>query len=1270
MQLENRTKKGDKKMKKLLALCLTVVLILAMMPIIGASAAGKATFSVGSVTGAPGEEVTVAVSIGNNPGLTFAQIMVGYDANALEVVNIEKLTFAGKLTSCSPATANPIKVTYDNCLEDVYDNGDLANITFKIKETAADGDYALTVSADSENVFNVNFEDVPFVTVNGAITVESAVEEEPPVEINGLTFIAGKATGAVGDTVTVPVSIAGNIGLTFAQIKVAYDADALKVVNIEKLTFAGKQTSCSPITANPIKVTYDNCLEDIYDNGDLAIITFEIKDGAADGDYALTVTADSENVFNVAFEDVPFSTINGVITVGAGSGSDECDHEWAWNVADEYLATEATCTDAATYYESCEKCGAKGTETFEAGKVAAHKYVEIVDAKYLATEATCEDVATYYVSCETCGAKGTDTFAAGKVAAHNYVEVADDKYLATAATCTAKATYYVSCSACGVAGTDTFAAGVVLEHTATQVVDDKYLATEATCENAATYYVSCSACGAKLDATFASGEALAHNYVEVADAKYLATAADCTNAATYYVSCSACGEAGTDTFASGDALGHSYGEWIVTKEPTETETGLKEKECSVCGDKVTAEIPMISVEECEHVWAEVVDDEYLATAADCTNAATYYVSCSACGEAGTDTFAAGDALGHSYGEWIVTKEPTTTETGVQEKECSVCGDKVTEEIPMLPVEECEHVWAQVVADEYLATAADCTNAATYYVSCSACGEVGDATFAAGEALGHSYGEWITTKEPTETETGLKEKECSACGDKVTEEIEKLPVVIVEKVELTVGEVLGAPGDEVTVDVSVSNNPGFTYAQIFVGYDAEALEVVEITPVEFAGNFAIASPITSNPVSFSWNDGLNDVTDTGVIAKITFKIKDAKAGDYAITASVAEAFDIEFNDVPAAGAEGTVKVCIHSWVEVADAKYIATAATCTAKATYYKHCELCGTVSDATFAAGEVLEHTAAQVVADKYLATEATCTEAATYYVSCSVCGAKLDATFASGAALGHNYVEVVDAKYLATEATCTEAATYYVSCSACDAKGTDTFASGEALGHAYVEVVADEYLATEATCTEAATYYVSCSACGEAGEDTFEAGEALGHDYAEVADEKYLATEATCEAKATYYVSCSVCGEAGEDTFEAGELAAHVLNKNDAVDATCDAEGSIENWTCEVCEKIFADAEADKEITADDLVVEKIAHKYGEWKVVKEATTTEKGSQEKVCEHCGDKVVEETPVLPEKPAGDKNETSPATSDINVFVVASMIIALAAAAVVVLKKKA
>ena len=48
---------------------------------------------------------------------------------------------------------------------------------------------------------------------------------------------------------------------------------------------------------------------------------------------------------------------------------------------------------------------------------------------------------------------------------------------------------------------------------------------------------------------------------------------------------------------------------------------------------------------------------------------------------------------------------------------------------------------------------------------------------------------------------------------------------------------------------------------------------------------------------------------------------------------------------------------HTWEENASADFLASKATCTAKATYYKSCAVCGETSTETFAAGELLAHT-------------------------------------------------------------------------------------------------------------------------------------------------------------------------------------------------------------------------------------------------------------------------------------------------------------------------
>ena len=142
------------------------------------------------------------------------------------------------------------------------------------------------------------------------------------------------------------------------------------------------------------------------------------------------------------------------------------------------------------------------------------------------------------------------------------------------------------------------------------------------------------------------------------------------------------------------------------------------------------------------------------------------------------------------------------------------------------------------------------------------------------------------------------------------------------------------------------------------------------------------------------------------------------------------------------------------------------ATCTQKAV----CSVCG------MEYGELAPHVYDQrVTAEENLASAATCTAKATYYYSC-VCGEKGTETFEYGELAPHVYdKEVATAEYLASKATCTAKATYYYSC-VCGEKGTETFEYGELAEHTAAEIPA-----VEATCTQSGmTAGSKCSVCGE----------------------------------------------------------------------------------------------------------------------------------------------------------------------------------------------
>ena len=137
------------------------------------------------------------------------------------------------------------------------------------------------------------------------------------------------------------------------------------------------------------------------------------------------------------------------------------------------------------------------------------------------------------------------------------------------------------------------------------------------------------------------------------------------------------------------------------------------------------------------------------------------------------------------------------------------------------------------------------------------------------------------------------------------------------------------------------------------------------------------------------------------------------------------------------AKATCLVCGNEYGELGQHKFnlgyateefLATPATHTEKATYYKSC-VCGLKGSETFQAGEVVAHDFQEVVNEELKVSDATCTQPATYKLSCE-CGAISDETFAHGQALGHT--EVIDA---AVEATCTtDGITAGKHCSVCEA--------------------------------------------------------------------------------------------------------------------------------------------------------------------------------------------------------------------------------------------
>lgn len=225
-----------------------------------------------------------------------------------------------------------------------------------------------------------------------------------------------------------------------------------------------------------------------------------------------------------------------------------------------------------------------------------------------------------------------------------------------------------------------------------------------------------------------------------------------------------------------------------------------------------------------------------------------------------------------------------------------------------------------------------------------------------------------------------------------------------------------------------------------------------------------------------------------------------------------------------------------------------------------------------------------------------------------------------------HQYVEVAEERYLKTAATCTEDAVYFKSCKFCHKNSTETFvAENTKLGHNL-----QHFSASESTCQlHGNVEYWKCLRCGKffldeaCTQETTEEETLLP--FADHIMEHHAGKAATCTAGGTKeYWTCSYepgvlyRDEQGNEKFNNEselEIAplGHNMEHHAAVPASCTAQGSLEYWTCDRCEKMFLDENGTQECTAQDLIVQVTEHTY-----VNSAVTDKIGYLESKCSTCG----------------------------------------------------
>ena len=535
--------------------------------------------------------------------------------------------------------------------------------------------------------------------------------------------------------------------------------------------------------------------------------------------------------------------------------------------------------------------------------------------------------------------------------------------------------------------------------------------------------------------------------------------------------------------------------------------------------------------------------------------------------------------------------------------------------------------AETAEEQYLKSAATCTEKAVYYKSCAVCGTsskgtADEATFTSGKPLGHDWGAWMPDGEGTHKRICTHDAshvETAGCtyGDWSTNQDSHWKTCTV----------CGGEAERLNHD-----DPDCDHFCDTCG--------IKMTEHDFTGELAITALLYKeanclSPALYYKSCKICMLSSKGTADEATFAAGETnpnrhaeEPGDWQLDGNSHWRFytccHLEVDRGAHQGgtadclAPALCEVCQHPYGELGPHHFVdqvneyrlKSAATCTSPAVYYQSCSTCGAQGTETFTNGEPLGHdygawtsnedgTHTRVCAHDAAHTEtenchggtATCTHKAV----CMVCGGEY------GEMAAHSFTaEKAEAKYLKSAATCTEKAIYYKSCAVCglSSEGTAdeaTFFSGNVLDHNWGAWTSNEDGTHTRTCT-----VDGCSA-GTQTENCIDANkdhkcDICDYIISECADDnkdhkcdycgkkltEHTGGKATCKDKA----KCEVCGA------EYGELDPknHTNLKHfPAKAATKTTEGNIEYWYCEGCGKYFSDKDGTKEIKKADTVTAKL---------------------------------------------------------------------------------
>ena len=369
--------------QRVLALLLTLAMLVSMSTAtISALASTNPTITLEKKEAYVGDDISIVVSIENNPGIWGMDLRISYDKTVMTLTSVENGDFyQNSEWTAGNLNADVYILSYEaSGFDDITTaSGTLATLNFKIKDNAATGTYNVSATYNPGDIINVSFDDINFDISNGSITVKNR-----PVPVTGLALDKSTASVETGDGTLTLTPIFTPETATNKNVKWESSDDSIATVANGIVTLIKKG---------------------------VVTITATTEDGNYSASCVVTINCSHRMGHDVPAED---STC---IKHGHGAYTvcDECGEIIEGSDAELPLGDHVGGTANCQHKAVCTVCGE------EYGELGDHNYTEIADKQCLKSVATCGSKAVYYKSCSVCGAKGTETFEAGEYDYTNHV---------------------------------------------------------------------------------------------------------------------------------------------------------------------------------------------------------------------------------------------------------------------------------------------------------------------------------------------------------------------------------------------------------------------------------------------------------------------------------------------------------------------------------------------------------------------------------------------------------------------------------------------------------------------------------------------------------------------------------------------------------------------------------------------------------------------------------------------------------------------------------